>query len=132
LKNETAKVTRWVLLTQKYNVEVKFRPGSANANADGLSRIPLPTKTYLPSHVTTAPICLIVENLTSEQGKDAYCNASRETYDKQVKRLAVREEVYHQIQGNDRRQKKSGKRNTLSPPNYGLATDLQESDSEEE
>jgi hypothetical protein len=131
LKNETAKVTRWVLQAQKYNLEVKFRPGSANANADGLSRIPLPTKTYLPPHVTTAPICLIVESLTTEQGKDAYCKAARETYDRQVKRLAVREEVYHKIQGNTK-EKKSGKRSTLNPPTYDLATDPQESDSEEE
>ncbi len=45
-KNETAKITRWILQTQLYDMTVVYRPGPLNANADGLSRIPLPTKAY--------------------------------------------------------------------------------------
>lgn len=134
LKNETAKVTRWVLQTQLYNMEIRYRPGSSNANADCLSRIPVPAKTYLPPSVTTAPICLILENLTTEQGKDFYCKTAREKYDKQLKKRAVKEEVYSKIQGNRKGVRKLLKRNTLSPPNHDLTlpTNPQDSDSEEE
>jgi hypothetical protein len=127
---ETAKVTRWVLQTQLYNMEVKYRPGKSNGNADFLSRIPVPARKYLPSGVTTAPICLILKDLTTEQEKDTYCKTAREKYVKQLKKTAVKEEV-RKIQ---ERQRNSSKRNTLNPRNYNWSLPLpaEESDSEDE
>ena len=33
-----AKLTRWALFLQQFNMEIAYRPGSTNQNADGLSR----------------------------------------------------------------------------------------------
>ena len=32
------KLTRWALYLQQFNMAIKYRPGSINQNADGLSR----------------------------------------------------------------------------------------------
>ena len=39
----TGKLARWALILQEYDFTIMFRPGSSNANADGLSRNPLAT-----------------------------------------------------------------------------------------
>ena len=130
---ETAIVTRMVLQTQLYNMEVRYRPGKSNANADFLSRIPIPARQYLPSGVTTAPICLILENLTTEQGKDSYCKTAREKYERQLKKSAVKEEMCRRIQGNKERQRNSNG-DTFNPHayNWTLPLPAEETDSEEE
>ena len=38
----TRKLARWALTLQEYEFEIGHRPGTANANADGCSRCPLP------------------------------------------------------------------------------------------
>ena len=38
----SARLQRWALMLQEYDFEVKYRPGTANRNADCLSRIPYP------------------------------------------------------------------------------------------
>jgi hypothetical protein len=40
----SARMQRWILTMATYEYDLKYRPGSQNANADGLSRLPLPTK----------------------------------------------------------------------------------------
>lgn len=35
-----AKLTRWALALQRYNVVIQHRKGSAHSNADALSRVP--------------------------------------------------------------------------------------------
>jgi hypothetical protein len=134
LKAETAKVTRWVLQTQLYNMEVRFRPGSSNANADFLSRIPVPATTYPFPDLTTAPICLILGNLTTEQGKDDFCKTAREKHEKQLKKRAEMEEVYRRMKDYNKGEMNSRKRYTLNSPHHDLSMPLdpQESDSDEE
>ena len=38
LKDTNSRLSRWSLFLQEYNYSIVYRPGSANANADGLSR----------------------------------------------------------------------------------------------
>lgn len=38
----TGKLARWNLRLQEYDFEICYRPGSRNANADGLSRLAFP------------------------------------------------------------------------------------------
>ena len=40
ISDPTGRLTRWSLLLQQYDFEIKHRPGTANANADALSRRP--------------------------------------------------------------------------------------------
>ena len=40
-RDVTAKLARWALKLQEYDFEIQYRPGKANANADGLSRLPM-------------------------------------------------------------------------------------------
>ena len=37
-KSPNKRLTRWSLFLQEFNFELKYRPGSRNSNADGLSR----------------------------------------------------------------------------------------------
>ena len=117
VKDETAKVTRWILRTQSYDMTVVYRPGPLNANADGLSRIPEPTKTYQPPNETTAPICLILEDLTTEQAKDSYCTTARTKF-----------EAYTVKEGTQRARKNLEPSKKKKPP----VKDPEESDSEDE
>ncbi len=38
----SARIQRWALVLSAYNYSIKYKPGAAHANADGLSRLPLP------------------------------------------------------------------------------------------
>ena len=46
----SARIQRWALMLSAYNYGVYYRPGADHANADGLSRLPL------PDHVTEVPV----------------------------------------------------------------------------
>ena len=39
-----ARIQRWALFLSAYNYTIEYRPGSNNANADCLSRLPMPAK----------------------------------------------------------------------------------------
>ena len=39
-----ARILRWALLLSAYNYKLEYRPGESHCNADGLSRLPLETK----------------------------------------------------------------------------------------
>lgn len=41
MKEPNARVTRWILQLQEYHFSIHYRPGTANANADALSRPPV-------------------------------------------------------------------------------------------
>ena len=40
-QDPTNRITRWVMHLQQYDFEIDHRPGTANGNADGLSRAPV-------------------------------------------------------------------------------------------
>ena len=45
----SARIQRWALTLSNYQYHLRYKPGVQNTNADGLSRLPLPTKTaYVP------------------------------------------------------------------------------------
>lgn len=46
----SACIQRWALMLSAYHYEICYRPGADHANADGLSRLPL------PDHVTNIPV----------------------------------------------------------------------------
>ena len=39
---------RWIILLSGYELEIKYRPGSNNSNADAMSRLPVPSKVQDP------------------------------------------------------------------------------------
>ena len=45
----SARIQRWALTLSNYQYHLRYKPGVQSTNADGLSRLPLPTKTaYVP------------------------------------------------------------------------------------
>ncbi len=136
VKNETAKVTRWILQTQLYDMTVVYRPGPLNANADGLSRIPLPTKAYQTLDETTAPICFILEVLTTEQANDSYCKTAREKLNKRITDSAVKGEGNRKKRSvvKSRSTQAALQRDTLNPSRNitKVAMDPQDSDSDDD
>ena len=45
----SARIQRWALTLSNYQYHLRYKPGVQNTNADGLSRLPLSTKTpYVP------------------------------------------------------------------------------------
>ena len=52
---------RWILLLSGYEFEIKYRPGSHNANADAMSRLPVPSK--IQDSLVPGEIINLVEHL---------------------------------------------------------------------
>ena len=62
----SGRIQRWALILGGYNYSIRYKPGKANANADALSRLPLPAKEYdvpkpaelvqLLEHLSTTPV----------------------------------------------------------------------------
>jgi hypothetical protein len=136
VKNETAKITRWILQTQLYDMTVVYRPGPLNANADGLSRIPWPTKAYQTPDETTAPICFVLEVLTTEQANDSYCKTAREKLNKRITDSAVKGEGNRKKRSvvKSRSTQAALQRDTLKPSRNitKFAMDPQDSDSDDD
>ena len=69
-KNEpSGRLARWALKLQEYDIEIGYRSGKSNQNADGLSRTPIPE---------TTPVVAVVSFATSEtwekaQRLDGFC-----------------------------------------------------------
>ena len=42
----SGRIQRWALILGGYNYSIRYKPGKGNANADALSRLPLPAKEY--------------------------------------------------------------------------------------
>ena len=52
-KHSSGKLARWCETVAEYDLEVKYRPGRKNANADALLRSPL--ETYVPGEESDSP-----------------------------------------------------------------------------
>ena len=65
IEEPTARLARWSLLLQEFDIEIIYRPGKQNQNADCLSRIP----TERDSDEEVSPILFVAKDFKEEQGK---------------------------------------------------------------
>ena len=68
------KLARWSLLLQEYDFHVEHRAGTANTNADCLSRYPLESTEDAPELDQTKGEVLAPANLSSTHGGDSRLN----------------------------------------------------------
>ena len=65
----SSRIQRWALLLSAYSYHIQYRQGKANANADALSRLPLPSSNvstpqpveliHLMEHLSTTPLSIV-------------------------------------------------------------------------
>jgi hypothetical protein len=79
-ENMTRKVIRWALFACEFDFVTVFRPGVANQNADGLSRIPETKEVVNTSGQTHCIKALTTEMFLQEQEKDKFCREAKERY----------------------------------------------------
>ncbi len=81
IKEPTGKLARWALCLQEFDIDISYRPGKANQNADCLSRIPVPNSDdRTPPEENSPVIFLMTKDFLTEQAKDKYCTSAREKY----------------------------------------------------
>ena len=92
IKEPTGKLARWALRLQEFDIDISYRPGKANQNADCLSRIPIPDEGNQTSPEETAPIIfLMTKDFLAEQAKDKYCASARRKFSLALDRLSSTE-----------------------------------------
>jgi hypothetical protein len=79
-ENMSRKVIRWALFAYEFDFQTVFRPGIANQNADGLSRIPEQKEVVETSGQTHSIKALTTETFALEQGKDKFCLEMKRRY----------------------------------------------------
>ena len=77
VKEPTGRLARWALLLQEFDIEITYRPGKTNQNADCLSRIPVNKIDDHPLSGEPVPIFFITRDFAAEQNKDSYCKNAR-------------------------------------------------------
>lgn len=81
IKEPTGKLARWALCLQEFDIDISYRPGKANQNADCLSRIPVPNSDDRTAPEENSPVIfLMTKDFLTEQAKDKYCTSAREKY----------------------------------------------------
>ena len=71
--NPSAKLARWAMIIQEMNLEIEYRSGKGNVNADALSRNPVSTDSEHPSPTTHSD----PESQSNTQGGTAEEKAER-------------------------------------------------------
>ena len=76
-KDVTGRLARWAMKLSAFQIEIQYRPGKTNANADSLSRNPLPPETEPTSEISTIETVIdlwsntnILDNIRNEQQAD--------------------------------------------------------------
>jgi hypothetical protein len=82
-ENISRKVIRWALFADEFDFQTVFRPGVANQNADGLSRIPEQKEVVTMSGQTQNIKALTTEMFLQEQERDKFCKKPKERYVKE-------------------------------------------------
>ena len=105
MKNKSAKLERWALCLQDYDIDIDYRAGKVNQNADFLSRIPEEIPMLTQAENSPVINALTIINLAEEQKKDKYCKRARKTYENTLKRRVellneIEEEEVHLIREN--------------------------------
>jgi hypothetical protein len=95
-KETSAKLARWALCMQDYDIAIDYRAGKVNQNADCLSRIPeTDGATTTQPEVTPVINALTKLRFAEEQEKDQYCKSARTKYE-EAKR--IKEELLNDIE----------------------------------
>jgi hypothetical protein len=88
------KVIRWALFANEFEFQTVFRPGVANQNADGLSRIPEQTEAIKMSGQTQSIKALTTEMFLQEQEKDEFCKKAKKKFINEKERRTKLMEQY--------------------------------------
>jgi len=75
-RENKGKLARWALALQEYDMEIVYKPGVTNQNADCLSRTPINTISTSYS-LGTPSIFLVREEWAAAQANDSYCLQKR-------------------------------------------------------
>ena len=95
-KETSAKLARWALCLQDYDIAIDYRAGKVNQNADCLSRIPeTDGATTTQPEVTPVINALTNVNFAEEQEKDKYCKGARTKYEEEQR---IKEELINDIE----------------------------------
>ena len=106
---------------QEFDIEINYRPGKANQNADCLSRIPVNKSDDQPVLEEPVPIFFITRDFAAEQNKDCYCMSARKQFENATQRhKAVKED---QIDTDNKKTKE-----LLIPPTDKQADQLNQSE----
>ena len=79
IKEPTGRLARWALFLQEFDIEIVYRAGKLNQNADCLSRIPIDDIDQ-PLTKDSVPIYFVTKDFAEEQVKDSYCMSAREKF----------------------------------------------------
>jgi len=111
-KETSAKLARWALCLQDYDIAIVCRAGKVNQNADCLSRIPeTDGATTTQPEVTPVINALTNVKFAEEQEKDKYCKGARTKYEEEKR---IKEELLNDIEIEMKNFKKNNK-NKESP-----------------
>ena len=88
VQDPTGKLARWWLELQKFQIEIEYKPGKKNQNADCLSRTPIFEETPVANEDT---VCLIIEEWKTSQERDD-----------NIKRMRIRESAKAEGEGKAR------------------------------
>ena len=66
IKDLTGRLARWSLFIQQFDFEIKYRPGTANGNADALSY-----RVYSPIVAVLSPTTLQTDHVREMQRKNS-------------------------------------------------------------